>query len=94
MKCKFSSAVAWFTAIWAIVLSGCAAPKSTLTSNGESLAEAWHIVSNKTFVDLTHAFSPTTLVWSGFGPVTFAPEADPATGRPYTIEHDGWRALQ
>jgi len=58
------------------------------------LAEAWRIISQKQFVDLTHAFSPTTPVWPGFGQASFSPAADPATGRAYTIEQDGARAFQ
>ena len=60
----------------------------------ESLADAYRIIAGKRFVDLTHTFSPTTPVWKGFGPAKFAPAADPATGRPYTIAQDGFRTLQ
>jgi len=63
-------------------------------TGGDSLAEAWRIVSGKKLVDLTHTFSPTTPVWQGFGPATFSPAKDPVTGRPYTIDKDGFRALQ
>ena len=59
-----------------------------------SLAEAWRIISSKKFIDLTHAFSPTTPVWSGFGPATFAPAANPGTAQPYTIENDGHRSIR
>ena len=51
------------------------------------------MLSAKRFVDLTHTFSPTTPLWSGFAPAAFAPEVNPATGQPYTIEKDGFRAL-
>jgi kynurenine formamidase len=57
-----------------------------------SLADAYQIIASKEFVDLTHSFSPSTPVWKGFGPATFSAAADPATGRPYTIDHDGFRA--
>lgn len=56
-----------------------------------SLAEAYKIIESKQFVDLTHAFSPATPVWKGFGQAAFAAAADPATGQPYTIAHDGFR---
>jgi len=75
-------------------LFGCACPKATHTGGSKSLSEAWQIISSKTFVDLTHTFSPTTPVWEGFGPATFSPAADPATGRPYTIGHDEFHALR
>ena len=57
-----------------------------------SLADAYQIIASKEFVDLTHSFSPLTPVWKGFGPATFSAAADPATGRPYTIDRDGFRA--
>ncbi len=63
-------------------------------SDGGSLSQAWHIISQKRFVDLTHSFGPETPVWSGFGQATFAPAADPKTGRPYTIAENGFRATQ
>ncbi|HEX7359534.1 MAG TPA: cyclase family protein [Bryobacteraceae bacterium] len=59
---------------------------------GGSLAEAYKIISSKRFVDLTHAFSPVTPVWKGFGPAMFSRAANPETGQPYTIARDGFRA--
>jgi kynurenine formamidase len=58
-----------------------------------SLAAAYRIISSKQFVDLTHSFSPVTPVWKGFGQAAFAAAADPGSGRPYTIERDGFRAF-
>ena len=43
------------------------------------LDRAYRIIAGKRFVDLTHAFSPTTPVWSGFGQAKFTPAADPNT---------------
>lgn len=57
-----------------------------------SLAEAYKIISSKRFVDLTHFFGPTTPVWKGFGQATFSAAEDPATGEPYSIAKDGFRA--
>jgi len=57
-----------------------------------SLAEALETIQSKEFVDLTHSFSPTTPVWSGFGQATMSAASDPKTHRPYTIEKDGFRA--
>jgi kynurenine formamidase len=62
-------------------------------ADGGSLADAYKIISSKRFVDLTHSFSPTTPVWKGFGQATFSWAADPATGRPYTVEKDGFRVF-
>jgi kynurenine formamidase len=58
-----------------------------------SLAEAYRIIASKQFVDLTHSFGPLTPVWKGFGPATFSVGADPASGRPYTIENDRFRVF-
>lgn len=55
------------------------------------LMRAYRIIESKTFVDLTHSFSPDTPVWSGFGQATFTPAYDPKTKRPYTIKDDGFR---
>lgn len=62
-------------------------------SQGNSLAKAYRIIASKQFVDLTHSFGPLTPVWKGFGPATFSAASDPATGRPYTIEKDGFRVF-
>jgi kynurenine formamidase len=58
-----------------------------------SLGVAYKIISSKQFVDLTHSFSPSTPVWKGFGQANFSAATDPETGRPYTIEKDGFRAF-
>jgi kynurenine formamidase len=94
MLLKFPIKAACLFAFVAVVLLGCAVPKPAPTAGGDSLDEAWRIVSSKKFVDLTHTFSPTTPVWQGFGSAAFTPMADPAAGRPYTIEKDGFQALQ
>jgi kynurenine formamidase len=59
-------------------------------AQSNSLAEAYKIIASKQFVDLTHSFSPLTPVWKGFGQAAFSAAADPATGRPYSIDHDGF----
>ena len=55
------------------------------------LDRVYRTLAAKKFVDLTHAFSPTTPVWSGFGQAKFSPAADPKTKKPYTIKDDGFR---
>jgi len=75
-------------------LLGCGAPPPARAEREDSLAQAWAILSTREFVDLTHGFSPTTPVWAGFGPASFEPAIDPATGLPYTIDHDGFHALR
>jgi len=44
------------------------------------------------YIDLTHAVTPTIPVWKGFGPSTFAPAVNPATGEPYQYDKDGFEA--
>ncbi|MDF3057951.1 MAG: cyclase family protein [Rariglobus sp.] len=44
------------------------------------------------YVDLTHTITPTIPVWSGFGPATFGPVTNPATGKPYSYATDGFEA--
>jgi kynurenine formamidase len=55
------------------------------------LARAYKTISGKQYVDLTHSFSPTSPVWSGFGQAKFTPAYDPQTKAPYTIPKDGFR---
>ena len=56
-----------------------------------TLADALKVIQSKQLVDLTHRFSPTTPVWSGFGQATMSAACDPKTHAPYTIEKDGFR---
>ena len=82
-------------ALFSLVLSQ-TLPSTALAqagSQGNSLAKAYRIIASKQFVDLTHSFGPLTPVWKGFGPATFSAASDPETGRPYTIEKDGFRVF-
>jgi kynurenine formamidase len=49
-------------------------------------------LSHARYIDLTHTITPNMPVWKGFGPATFEPAVDPATGRPYTYAQDGFEA--
>ena len=60
-------------------------------AHATSLAEAYQVIASKKLVDLTHSFSPTSPVWSGFGQATMTAAADPKTHEPYTIEKHGFR---
>jgi len=46
------------------------------------------------YVDLTHTIGPSIPVWAGFGPSTFGPTLNPATGKPYTYQADGFEATR
>lgn len=66
-----------------------AAPKSA----GASLWPIYEqFLKNAKYVDLTHRITPHIPVWHGFGPSKFRPTVDPATGRAYTYEKDGFEA--
>jgi kynurenine formamidase len=77
--------------VFGFILAGTSSP-AALAQN-ESLEQAYKIISSKRFVDLTHSFGPRTPVWKGFGQATFSRSADPKTGRPYTVERDGFQAF-
>jgi kynurenine formamidase len=49
-------------------------------------------LKNAKYVDLTHRITPSIPVWHGFGASRFLPTVDPATGRAYTYETDGFEA--
>ncbi len=66
---------------------------SSQAAENKSLADALAIIRGKQFVDLTHSFSPTTPVWSGFGQATMSAACEPKTHRPFTIEQDGFRTI-
>src|SRR6516225_10093931 len=76
-----------------IIAAACAATLMAAPARAQSdLARAYRIIAGKQLVDLTHSFSPTTPVWSGFGQAKFSPAVDPQTKQPYTIPKDGFRA--
>ena len=70
-----------------VLLASFAAPASAQSD----LARAYRVLNSKTYVDLTHAFSPTSPVWSGFGQAKFTPAFDPKTQKPYMLKEDGFR---
>ena len=71
------------------LLLAAAAPSPSLAQS--DLARAYRTIAGKQFVDLTHAFSPNSPVWSGFGQAKFSPAGDPKTKKPYTLKDDGFR---
>mgnify|MGYP002648051535 CR=1 FL=1 len=67
------------------------APLAQAEAPAPSLAEAYKVLTSRKWVDLTHAFSPASPVWQGFGQASFTAASDPSVYRPYTIEQDGFR---
>jgi kynurenine formamidase len=49
-------------------------------------------LSKARYIDITHTITPDMPVWKGFGPATFKPSVDPATGLAYTYAKDGFEA--
>ena len=74
----------WF-AVW--LLACCPA-----VADSPSLADAFALIRSRPKIDLTHAFSAATPVWSGFGQARMTPAVDPQTLEAYTIARDGFRA--
>lgn len=75
-----------------VLICGSAMAETTSRPSGLSLADAFAVIASKPKVDLTHAFSPTTPVWSGFGQARMTPAVDPRTLEAYTIARNGFRA--
>lgn len=97
---RYTGAMKWMCRVLgmvlaAVLLAGCRV-RDGVVGGGRTagLDEAWRILSGRRFVDLTHAFGPDTPVWQGFGQARFDAASDPATGRPYAIAGDGFRATQ
>lgn len=88
---KIKTTAPGFLIVVALFVAGMA--NNSVRAEDQSLADAYRIIASRQFVDLTHTFSPLTPVWKGFGPATFSAAADPATGRAYTVEKDGFRAF-
>ena len=87
----FVVALAVATSILAAGASAETAAVPHTTGTG-TLAEALAILASHKKIDLTHAFGPTTPVWSGFGQAKMTPAVNPETLEAYTIAHDGFRA--
>jgi kynurenine formamidase len=51
-----------------------------------------HDFRHAKYIDLTHTIAPNIPVWHGFGPSTFSPTVNPATGKPYSYAKDGFEA--
>lgn len=65
---------------------------ATAAEKPATLADALKVIQAREFVDLTHPFSPTTPVWSGFGQAAMTAASDPKTRQPYSIETAGFRS--
>ncbi|QRN55686.1 cyclase family protein [Dyella caseinilytica] len=77
---------------FSLISTGVVAQTKASDVHGNQSTELLAIVHASKLVDLTHSFSASTPVWSGFGQAIITPAKDPKTGQPYTIEKDGFRA--
>jgi kynurenine formamidase len=85
----------WRLAAVAAVLIAVAAAPGTADAKGAGKG-LWKVydrtLSQARYIDLTHSITPGIPVWKGFGPATFSPAVDPATGQPYTYAVSGFEA--
>ncbi|HWO11712.1 MAG TPA: cyclase family protein [Polyangiaceae bacterium] len=74
------------------------ASPATAADSATSAPGLWSVydgvLSHAKHIDLTHAISPHTPIWKGFGAARFAPTVDPATGKAYTYAADGFESNQ
>jgi len=72
------------------------APEDSTGSSGEAARGLWPVydqtLRNAKYIDLTHTITPSIPVWEGFGPSTFGPAVNAATGRPFRYATDGFEA--
>lgn len=77
------------------LVSSCKTTDSKLR-DAQPAVDLWHVyetsLRSAKYVDLTHTVTPTIPVWKGFGRSRFSKTVDPATGREYTYEKDGFEA--
>lgn len=77
----------------AFLCTACA-PQSHITA----APSLWQTYENSLkaakYVDLTHTITPSIPVWAGFGPSSFSPALNPATGVPYNWSKDGFEATR
>jgi len=87
-------AVAALTAgAYAIGVSQNPAPATAQKGSQVNLWKTYTDVLTKArYISLNHVLTPTQPVWKGFGPSTFSPTVDPATGKPYEYAKDGFEA--
>jgi len=66
------------------LLAAASAAETSAESSAQSLQQAYAILQGAQFIDLTHAFGPTTPHWKGFAPETVTTL--------FTIPKDGFHA--
>jgi len=69
-------------------------PQSRITAAPSLWQTYENTLKEAKYVDLTHTITPSIPVWAGFGPSSFAPALNPATGTPYSWSKDGFEATR
>lgn len=85
-----------FIGAFILGLTACApapAPPAKASTGAPGLWQVYdQALREAKYIDLTHTITPSIPVWRGFAPSKFAPTVDPATGKPYTYNKDGFEA--
>jgi kynurenine formamidase len=77
----------------AVAVAIAALAPAAASASGKGLWRVYDQALHKArYIDLTHRITPDIPVWKGFGPATFKPAVDPATGMPYTYAEHGFEA--
>ena len=85
--------VAFLAAAGAVVTSLVSGDEANAKNGRAGLWQVYdQTLAHARYIDLTHSITPGMPVWKGFGPATFSPSVDPATGQPYTYAKDGFEA--
>jgi kynurenine formamidase len=80
-------------ALAAIVIAVAAPGAADAKGSGKGLWKLYdRSLSQARYIDLTHEITPDMPVWKGFGPSTFSPAINPATGAAYTYVENGFAA--
>jgi len=85
-------------AIMGVAALGCACEPGDSLRDAPARPGLWNVyfenLDGAKYIDLTHTLAPDSPVWKGFGPATFGPSVNPATGTPYTYANDGFEATR
>jgi kynurenine formamidase len=82
----------------ALVAGGAGCLLMAATTHRRPAPSLWEVYEQSfqkaKYVDLTHTIGPSIPVWAGFGASTFGPALNPATGKAYAYQQDGFEATR
>jgi kynurenine formamidase len=76
----------------ALIAIALAIPGTASAQKGDLWKVYNRALSKARYIDLTHKLTPNQPVWTGFGPATFRPAVNRATGQPFTYAENGFEA--